>query len=341
MDEYAPLQGASNGQKSAVPSFHAQSLAVLVMSPLLTYVTILALFTFAYGDSRTICWLWTVVCGGMALLMLALPNKRPEGPMFYMQLGILCLVSTIIATVFGFYNWDRHMSWDAAYTGQRFYTNVQPTEPALSHLDAGKIVFSGDSRLNMDRVTGYKSQDGSTYCIVPVIDATPESKRKAEYFAAGVDCCKVNGGTGTTAFSGGIRPLPPAGPDRRSTGFSSTANSSFTCDEYDNPKAHSGLVYLKLFEGDLLTEFRKAAQMLAADSGIRNYVSQDAIFVKWVEEPDRAANGYQNAGISFFLGTSLVYLVLCIVSGFMLHFGRRLLSPLSQRVHRITKPVAV
>jgi len=282
MDEFASFSG---GQKPT--NFHAQSVAILVLSPFLTFVTILALFTFAYSDSSTAVWVVVVACTGMSLFLLALPNKRPEGPTFYMQLGVLCLVATGVATLFGYYNWNRHMSYDAAYDGQRAYSNVLPTEPALAHLDAGKIVFSPDAKLSMAKAVGYK--DGSMYCVAPIIDSTPQSLEKFEFFAAGQDCCQEGGG--------------------------------FTCDEADNPKAHGGMVYLKFVDSALLDNFRKAGQHLAATHGIA--VSPDALFVKWVRDPDGASKSFQNSGVSFFIGTSAVYLVVCIVMGFTVHFSQR------------------
>jgi hypothetical protein len=290
MDEFSPLQGGANAQKPQPSMFHAQSLAVLVMSPWLTFFTIMVLFTFVYSESPTVVWLWVVICSGMSLLLLALPNKRPEGPMFYMQLGVLCLMATCLGTMLGFYNWDRHMVWDAAYNGQRFYSNVLPTEPALSHLDAGKISFSSDSKVNTGKAMAY--DDDSIYCVAPVMDSRNQSGTKAEYFAAGVDCCEASG-----------------------------SSYRFTCDAYDDAKAHSGLVYLKYGDSDKLGKFRKAAEKFGTTYGVA--VSQDAIFVKWVRDLDRAGNAYQNSGVSFFLGTSLVYLVMCTAAGFMIHFSQR------------------
>lgn len=296
-DEYAPLHGSSSVRKPS--NFHTQSLAWLVMTPFLTFFTIMACFTFLYYDSSTVCWMWVLSCAGMACCLCAIPSRRPEGPSFYLQLGGLCLIAIGVGTALGYYNWDRHMSFAAAYGGQRSYSNVLPTEPALSHLDAGKIVFSSDSKLKKTTSVGYRDGD-STYCVAAVIDSTAQSASTAHYFAAGVDCCDAKG--------------------------------SFTCDEADNKKAHSGLVYLKFGNSDLLSKFRKAAQALAAAQGV--IVAKDALFVKWVRDVDKAGNSYQNSGISFFLGTSLVYLVLSTAAGFTLHFGHRVGSR-----SRITKNI--
>merc|ERR1719498_932337 len=122
------------------------------------------------------------------------------------------------------------------------------------------------------------------YCVAPIIDATSLSQRKGEYFAAGKDCCDDRGG--------------------------------FTCNDYNDAKAHSGLVYLKFDDSEALQNYRLAAHELAAAHGMT--VSEDALFVKWVRDPDAAASAYQDAGVSFFVGSCLVYAVLCVVAGVLI-----------------------
>jgi len=264
-------------------------LIINIFTPMLFFVIVEAVFTFC-GNNSVLCGLLVVVFAGISVLFMCVP-VAPEKPTqtrkFYLILGVICFFTTIIASLFGWYNWTRNMSRDAAHNGQRTYNNVLPTEPALAHLDAGKIVFSPDSKLNLNFAVGYK--DGSMYCVAPIIDATGNSQNKGQFFAAGQDCCEARGG--------------------------------FTCDDYNDPKAHSGLVYLKFDDYEPLDKFRLAAHEVAATHGVT--VSEDAIFVKWVRDADTASDAYKNAGMSFFVGTSLVYAVLCVMAGLAVHLNQR------------------
>merc|ERR1719168_484085 len=107
--------------------------------------------------------------------------------------------------------------------------NVMPEEPALSHLDAGKITFSKDARVDFEVVTGLA--DGQRYCVAPIVGKSPMTT--VQYWAAGVDCCSQDG--------------------------------NFTCHDVGSKTAHAGLVYLDYGprRGDL-EKFRRAAREAGA-----------------------------------------------------------------------------
>lgn len=282
MDEYSSLQGIGDGKMTT--NFNLMKLIELIIPPFMMFLIVEGMFTFVYSENHLIVWVTVAICAGMAFFMVCLPNKRPEGPMFHMQVGLLCLIATGAGAIAGFYNWDRNMSRYDGLEGQRTYHNVLPAEPALAHLDAGKIYFSSDSKPNLANAVGYK--DGSMYCVAPVVDSQSGTKNKGEFFAAGVDCCKATG----------------------------PSSSSFNCGAARDPQAHGGLVYL---DNHLVAKFRKAAERAAAAHGTA--VSKDALFVEWVREPNKAANALQNTGITFFLSTSAVYLSMSILAGFFAH----------------------
>lgn len=270
----------------------ASGLCMNIFLPLIMFITVEAMFTF-WGDNGMLVWSVVFVCAGISVLLMGIPvpPEKLQIRKFYLILGVLCFFSVLIATLFGWYNWERNMSREAAHSGQRTYNNVLPTEPALAHLDAGNIFFSPDSKLNLNLAVGYK--DGSMYCVAPIMDSTRLSQTKGEYFAAGKDCCEVRAG--------------------------------YTCDDFSDPQAHSGMVYLKYDESASLEKFRLAAHEIAATHGIT--VSEDALFVKWVRDPDAAVEAYQDAGVSFFVGTSLVYAVLLVIGALMIQVQSRSKRP--------------
>lgn len=265
-------------------NFHTQSIGVLAVVPFLVYTTICFFFTYVYATSSATCWIVVFLSLCMSCVCLTLSSKRQDAPMFYVFLGVLAFLATVFGACFGHLNWSQSMSYSEHYDGQRTYNNVLPTEAALSHLDAGKIVFSGDSKLDLSKSMGYK--DGSMYCLAPIVSGTA---KKIEYFAAGVDCCQAKGG--------------------------------FECNDYDDKKAHSGLVYLKFGDQDKLNNFRQAAKKYADDQGVN--VSQDALFVKWVENADDAAGSYSTSGLVFFIVTSIIYLVISVMAAVGIHYSQR------------------
>lgn len=250
---------------------------MLIIPPFTMFVVVNTMFTFVYSQNQLIVWVTVGGCAGMGFLMLLLPNKRPEGPLFYLQLGLLCVIAVGVGSIVGYFNWHRNMSHYDAYDGQRIYHNVIPSESALAHLDAGKIYFTADAKPDLTKAVGYKG--GSRYCVAPIVDSRAHTQKSGEFFAAGVDCCQARGG--------------------------------FTCGASGDYKAHSGLVYL---DDDLVAKFRKAAEQTASAFG--TVVSKDAIFVDWVKDPNKAGNVLLNSGITFFVMTIVVYLTLSIIAGF-------------------------
>merc|ERR1719469_687966 len=156
-----------------------------------------------------VVWTFVTVCFGMSILLMFLPSplqKAPESRHWYLLLGLLCCVATLLACLAGVWNFESHMSVFWFYEGSRAYENVLPTESALSHLDAGKVGFSSDSKVDDSNAVGF--EDGSLYCVAPIVAS--EKQTQIEYWAVGVDCCKKKGG--------------------------------FTCGDIGNVEVHSGLV---------------------------------------------------------------------------------------------------
>jgi len=139
------------------------------------------------------------------------------------------LLAVAIGLMSGRFNYQRNVAKYWAYEGQRDYSNVLPTEPALLHLDAGVIDFSPGSFVAAAKGVGY--HNGHTYCVAPIVNS--ESQTLIQYWAVGVDCCKQRG--------------------------------SFTCSEAADPNVHSGLVTL---DADLQKQYQKAAREASAALGL-------------------------------------------------------------------------
>mmetsp|Transcript_87544 Transcript_87544/g.252451 ORF Transcript_87544/g.252451 Transcript_87544/m.252451 type:complete len:336 (+) Transcript_87544:129-1136(+) len=283
-----PMMQPPSWQPPRPTYFHTMSLGLLVLLPPVKFVAVSLAMVFLYHRLPGACWTLTSLCLSVSVLFMLAPSVR-DGPRYWFNLGCLTFISVVVANVASFWNMRRHFDLYWAYDGQRSYANVAPNDAALSHIDAGKILFSNDAHVDVSAAVGILA--GERYCVAPIRGREPAG-RVVEHWAAGVGCCG------------------PAGRD-------------FVCGEVGNRYARSGLVYLDSLgpEREPLTFFRKAALEAGAAHGA--VPSKDALFVAWVEDPDTAQAAFWSQGLRFLLGSSLIYTGVSLVLGVMLHFGRR------------------
>mmetsp|Transcript_117535 Transcript_117535/g.374501 ORF Transcript_117535/g.374501 Transcript_117535/m.374501 type:complete len:361 (-) Transcript_117535:215-1297(-) len=267
-------------------NFHTRSLGLLVMLPVLVFVAISLCYCWVYHEKPAVIWSVTAFC--LCLSMLFMVARQKNGaPRFWFNVGFLVLLATVAANVGGQWNFHRHFFMYWAYEGQREYSNVSPKEPALSHLDGGKLIFTDDARVDVAASVGLLEGEDRV-CVAPIVVASSDSsswraaytaagRSSIEYWAAGVNCC--GDGDGRT----------------------------FTCDDIRNKQAHAGLVFLDYGpRRKLLETFVKAAKEAGTTHGMEP--AQDAMFVMWVVDPDDAQHWYWHAGTSFLAGGTIVYL---------------------------------
>lgn len=145
--------------------------------------------------------------------------------------------------------------------------NVYPTvDPSALHgqqlMDAGRILFTAGSRLDLSKSMSFRSAD--TYCVAPVTVGASKNMSSYDFWAVGVNCC-----------SGG-----PGG---------------FRCGEYRNPHASAGLRFTR---DDQRALFRLAVQQAEAAYRIK---APHPIFLYWLQDPVAEINSYQDAGYRYFL----------------------------------------
>lgn len=260
---------------------------LLILVPWFLFLIIMATWMLWYHHH----WLVTVftILGGfmvsIGLIALSMSSDKnahakPGGKRWYAYLGCVCFLATLAGGVLGFYCYHSFMFQYNSYEERRMYANVLPSEPASTKVDAGKMVFATDARVDISKSIGFKA--GSFYCVAPILDEDMDTR--VEYWAAGVDCCSYRG--------------------------------DFNCDDAWDPKARSGAV---IFEdsSELVPSMRPFFEKarLEAEVAYNMASSDDAIFVKWTKDPDAIQEKYWKDAQAFLLITTCVYLGISIMFG--------------------------
>lgn len=248
------------------------------------------MFAFLYHIAAPLVWTFVVLCFLVSILLMFIPfpwQNAPQNKNWYLLLGFLCFAATLLATTAGYWNVQQHLEPFWSYEGARSYTNVIPTESALSHLDAGKMIFSVDAKVDVSKAAGYR--DGTWYCVAPIV--VGQNQEEIEFWAVGTNCCSQSG--------------------------------TFTCGDIDDSEAHSGLVQLygSLLDPDDHKKYLKAVEGANAASGLTS--SADALFVTWVSDAEAAQEAYYNTAIGFMCVSAAIHLLFSSIVGFVVHFGSR------------------
>jgi len=287
-DQHQHPQAQNAGPKSKLKpqskGSNIQFMVVIIFVPWVLFLIIMSTYILFYHHH----WLVTVftLMGGVmvsiGLIALSLDDnkKKTGGKRWYAYLGCVCFIATLAGGILGFYCYHSFMFQYNSYEERRMYANVLPSEPASTKVDAGKLVFATDARVDVSKSIGFKS--GNFYCVAPILDEDMDTR--VEYWAAGVDCCSYRG--------------------------------DFSCDDAWDPKARSGAVIFE--DSSMLVPservfFEKARH--EAEAAYNMASSDEAIFIKWTKDPDAVQEKYWKSAMGFFGITTVVYLVICIMFG--------------------------
>jgi len=199
---------------------------------------------------------------------------RKRGPTL-LPLGTGVLVSVLAGTMFGLYVYDKCAVFPKFYANSRLYTNVVPSQPAAAVFDAGKIVFTSESYVDVARSAGYLTETGYTYCAAPIRDST--SPLQVEFWAVGLGCCNDRG--------------------------------SFSCDSAGDAAAHAGIAVFDnngFFDKSNYDQYQLAKEK--AEASFKLISTPEPLFVRWVTEDnlDMLSNYYK-------MQTSLLLFMFCIM----------------------------
>jgi len=190
-----------------------------------------------------------------------------EPPSWGMFVFATCLLAWLLAVVIGDLNFFGNMQPFYDILNLNSYSGIDPSQThGQQVMDAGRIVFSHDARLDLSKAMGFKNFD--TYCVAPITvgnSSVGTLPLAAYYFwAVGINCCSGSPG-------------------------------DFRCGEFNNPHAHAGL---RLMRNEQRPFFRLAVQQAEATLGIR---AEHPIFLYWLQDPDTEASAYQEEGYRYYL----------------------------------------
>jgi len=286
-DPSRKLQG-KQGQAPRGITFHTASLGILVLLPWWMFTMISCLFCFAYHQLPGAVWAFVAVCVVISCVFVgASLRKLRERPMFWLFLGVLCLIGCAAASLVGFFNFQSSMASYWAYEESRVYLNVLPASSAEAHSDAGVIKFAADAAPSTNSSLGY-SHGGNKYCVAPILG--PQPAKTVEFWAAGTDCC--------------------------STG-------DFTCDDAKKKGAHGGA---RIFDSasahaSRLPYYKKAAEEAAAFYNL--VASKDPIFVHWMTNPLKAQDDAWWWSAHVLIVAISVHFCISVGLALLVHLGSR------------------
>lgn len=207
-----------------------------------------------------------LICGSFALSYQGIKRKfhhEPSyQPMWYIFLSITSVLAFTLAFGAGEVNWNMNMSMFYNNVHLNDYSYVDPARMRGQQImDAGTVNFVNTTYLDLKYSMGFRNDE--VYCVVP-INSVQAPLANYDFWAVGLNCC------------------------------SGTAAGDFTCGQYANRYAHSGIRWM---EDSQRPFFRLAVQQAEAAYGIK---ATHPLFFTWVQDPVQEQATYLADGWKFF-----------------------------------------
>lgn len=236
----------------------------------------LDLFAKVYYHSPLVSWSFALLCVGSGILSVQMSKS-----LYLRAYGGLLIFSAILGTTSGLYIYESHMAAYYAYDESREFTNVLPSEPAASVMDAGKLVFAAEARVETTQSIGYKH--GDTYCVAPIKDTG--SGTRVEFWAVCLNKCE--------------------------------ARRDFRCDDVADPAARGAVVLAdpSTFFPSQMLHYQQAVKQAEAAFDIVS--ATEPLFVRWVKDPD----AFQQALLATATGQSAFFVIVYFLAILPAWFG--------------------
>jgi len=207
---------------------------------------------------------------GVVQFVVGNESAAHREPTWLIFLFATCLQAWFMGVVLGEMNYANHTQPYYEVSNLETYPSVDPsTMRGQQLMDAGRVMFTPGSRLDLTRSRGYKNLEN--YCVAPIVSAHDTRPVPTyDFWAVGVNCC-------------------------------SGSEADFHCGEFNNPRASAGL---RLMQGDDQRAFYKLAVQQA--EAAYNIKTEHPLFFHWMQDPIAEVNEYMDEGFKyFFFGVSV------------------------------------
>jgi len=276
---------------------HNRDFLLIWLVPAAVFFVAMCLWTYAFFWMPTLCVFFTAIAAVIFVLFLLPPIRRWRGEIL-LPLGVTCLPAVLLGSFVGLYLYDSYAIFPYFYSNARLYNNVSPTESAAAVADGGKLIFSGETFVDVNSGISYIAENGNTYCVAPIHDGAAIDR--IQFWAAGINCCDNAAGS----------------------------NSTFECDSAHDNSAHSGIV---VFDNNgFFEEARYKYYQRARDKAEATYALNSVdrpVYVRWVKQEnlDMLVSFYTWRGIGFLFLFAILYLLLSAVLAYNLYQFRKLI----------------
>lgn len=281
-----------------------EALACALLSTLVFAAVFLCLsFRLRYDDYPLAVIIGPGIFSVLALALLGFAvvrHRRMQPKRLWISLAIAVAAGVIVGCIYGNKNWWDNGVHYYTYQDMASYVNVDPgTDVGQSFMDAGTVYFKESSYVLKQKALAF--HNGATYCVAPIVRQpvqmqasqptsfqletltgfAPPRSGTIDFWAVGKDCCGDSGET-------------------------------FTCGESSSMIARSGL---RLLDANARAMYLLAVQEWSASAGLP---VRHPIFFNWVKDPLTTIDDYSGDAWSSFGITVLIYILIALVSFFLL-----------------------
>lgn len=250
---------------------------VSLFVPWILFLVVFAVMSFSLHYTQPVstyliivmCLLVPITYG---LFVLDHANKKQQQdprlePTWYMFGLVATMIAWFAGVMAGDINYFRNMMPYYDIMNLNVYPQVNPAELHGQQLmDAGRVIFTKESKLDIDKSMGFRNMD--LYCVAPVTvssqNGTLTSLDNYDFWAVGKDCC-------------------------------SGENGNFHCGEFNNPRAHGGLRLMRDRERGF---YRLAVQQAEAAYNIK---ASHPLFFHWMQDPVGEVATLADTGSTWYL----------------------------------------
>mmetsp|Transcript_80898 Transcript_80898/g.217382 ORF Transcript_80898/g.217382 Transcript_80898/m.217382 type:complete len:335 (-) Transcript_80898:77-1081(-) len=253
---------------------------ISLVAPWLLFTVMLGLVSFPIHYNNPGVVYLAVGIGLVAVVFIAVytlidrttrSNSPEREPSWLLVLSLALALAWMLGVALGFLNYVNNTLPYQQIIHLNSYSDVNPTLMRGAQLmDAGSVMFTESSYLNLDKSMGFKNQE--VYCVAPIVKGSGE-RATYDFWAIGIDCC-------------------------------SGRKNDFHCDGAKNPRAHGALRLIPSTERPF---YRLAVQQAEATHKIK---AQHPLFFYWVEDPLERIDAWRDAAANSFLTGMFSYLIL-------------------------------